>query len=51
MFPSWLTESKERGRYQEIVFTENSREDLEELIKLGKLDFYDNFEDVESLIK
>ena len=33
------------------MFAENSKEDLEELIKLGKLDFYDKFEDVESLIK
>ena len=44
-------ESKERGRYQEIVFADETRQDLEQLIKLGKLDFYDSFDDVEELIK
>ena len=50
-FPNWLLESKERGRYQEIVFAGQTRQELEELIQLGKLDFYENFEDVETLIK
>ena len=50
-FPNWLLESKERGRYQEIVFAEQTRQELEELIQLGKLDFYNSFEDVETLIK
>ena len=49
-FPNWLLESKERGRFQEIVFAEQTRKELQELISQKKLDFYDNMEDIESLI-
>ena len=50
-FPNWLVESKERGRFQQIVFNDEARQELDNIINMGKLDFYESFEEVETLIK
>lgn len=49
-FPDWLLESKERGRLK-VDYSENSKAELEEIIKQGKLDFYDNFDEISQVIQ
>ncbi|CDW81477.1 UNKNOWN [Stylonychia lemnae] len=48
-FPEWLVESKERGRLQ-VEFSPESAEELRVLVSSKKLDFYDDYEQVQELI-
>ena len=48
--PDWLLESKERGRLK-VTYGENSKEELLEIIKQDKLDFYDNFDEIAGVIQ
>jgi len=43
-------DSRERGRFQTINFTETARNELTNLVTDNKLDFYSTFEEVETLI-
>ena len=50
IFPKWLTESRERGRFETIRFKDSARQELTQLVANKKLDFYESFEEVETLI-
>jgi hypothetical protein len=41
-FPSWLLDSKDRGRVKDIQIEERARIELQQLVETKKLDFYGN---------
>lgn len=49
VYPEWLLESKERGRLN-VTFSESSQQELEDVLKMGLLDFYDNIDDITEVI-
>ena len=49
-FPNWLTDSKEKGRLK-VFFTEESDEELKLMVKSGKLDFYNSYDEVKEFVQ
>lgn len=49
-FPNWLLESRERGRFQTIRFLDTAKDELTKLVENKLLDFYESFEEVQTLI-
>lgn len=49
-FPEWLIESEKRGRLS-VIYTENSEQELRDIIAQKKLDFYDKYEEISKVIE
>jgi len=49
VFPEWLLESKERGRLS-VTFSPESKQELDQIVKSGGLDFYSSYTEVEQVI-
>ena len=48
--PEWLKETVNKGLLK-VTYTGDSEQELREIINQGKLEFYDNFEDMSQVIQ
>ena len=49
-FPSWLLDSKEKGRLK-VAFSEEAKEELRSIVDQGRLDFYRKYDEIYEMIQ
>jgi len=50
VFPQWLLDSREKGRLS-VEYASQSLQELRQVVESGRLDFYDDCEEVQGVIQ